>query len=274
MDWVVYFRLHLALVHHPECHKWSVGSRLCLLARWSTRLLWQWLLHCLWVNGSTHMNHFLPSTHQRLAGDCTDMPQVPFDKSSVWPDGKSKQAYPALVARAQPTVPHSWFRLDMTKNKILARFHNYFVPEKVQCGVVNSLLKIKLWWPLRNSERLLSEIFTINFVARHWKYLYYIQCGRFKLQPRKQQEILHFVARNNCSFQKRKTLSGIEASTNIQIYNNLQKGICADMLTVPGWTKNRKGEFVRQYVKKCLGLGFTAASCSEQSPRLLRLVYS
>jgi len=164
------------------------------------------LLHWLWVNGSTHMNRFLPSTHQRLAGDCIDRPQLPFDKSSVWPDGKSKQAYPALAARAQPTVPHSWFRLDMTKNKILAQFHNYFVPEKVQCGVVKSLLKNKLWWPLKNSERLLSEIFTINFVARHWKYLCYIHCGRFKLQPRKQQGILHFVARNNGSFQKRKTL--------------------------------------------------------------------
>jgi len=34
--------------------------------------------------------------------------------------------------------------------------------------------------------------------------------------------------------EKKNSRSGIEASTNIQIYNNLQKGICADMLTVPG----------------------------------------
>ena len=31
-----------------------------------------------------------------------------------------------------------------------------------------------------------------------------------------------------------------------------------DMLTVPGCTKTRKGEFVRQYAEKCFGLGFTA----------------
>jgi len=36
------------------------------------------------------------------------------------------------------------------------------------------------------------------------------------------------------------------------------------MLTVPRWTKNWKWEFVRQYVKKWLELGFTAAPCSEQ----------
>jgi len=40
------------------------------------------------------------------------------------------------------------------------------------------------------------------------------------------------------------------------------------MLTVPGSTKNRK-EIIRQYVKKWLEVGFTAAPCSEQSPRPL-----
>ena len=39
--------------------------------------------------------------------------QVPFKKSSVWPDGKSNQTYPALVARALLNQPnHSRFRLD------------------------------------------------------------------------------------------------------------------------------------------------------------------
>jgi len=152
--------LVLGFVHLPECHEWSVAARLCFLAPWGSRLLWQWLLHWWWVNGSIHVNRFLASTHQRLAGDCMDRSQVPFNKSSVWPDRKSNQNYPALVARAPPTVPHSRFGLDMTQNEILAQFHNYFVLEQVQREllVANSFFKDKFSWPLRNFERLLSGI--------------------------------------------------------------------------------------------------------------------
>jgi len=90
-----------------------------------------------------------------------------------------------------------------------------------------------------------------------------IHCGRFKMQSKKEQGILHFVTRNIQLSEKNNFQSGHEASTNIQIYNNLQKRIYSDMLTVPERTKNRKGGFVRQYVEKCVGNGFIAGSCSE-----------
>ena len=52
------------------------------------------------------------------------------------------------------------------------------------------------------------------------------------------------------------------------------KRTCADKSNVTGGSKKRKGEFVRQYNKKYLELGFTVASCSEQSPRPLCSVCS
>ena len=52
------------------------------------------------------------------------------------------------------------------------------------------------------------------------------------------------------------------------------KRTCADKSNVTGGSKKRKGEFVRQYNKKYLKLGFTVAPCSEQSPRSLCLVCS
>ena len=52
------------------------------------------------------------------------------------------------------------------------------------------------------------------------------------------------------------------------------KRTCADKSNVTGGSKKRKGEFVRQYDKKYLELGFTVAPCSEQSPRPLCLVCS
>ena len=52
------------------------------------------------------------------------------------------------------------------------------------------------------------------------------------------------------------------------------KRTSADKSNVTGGSKKRKGEFVRQYDKKYLELGFTVAPCSEQSPRLLCLVRS
>ena len=50
------------------------------------------------------------------------------------------------------------------------------------------------------------------------------------------------------------------------------KRTCADKSNVIGGSKKRKREFVRQYDKKYLELGFTVAPCSEQSPRPLCLV--
>ena len=52
------------------------------------------------------------------------------------------------------------------------------------------------------------------------------------------------------------------------------KRICADKSNVTGGSKKQKGEFVRQYDKKYLKLGFTVAPCSEQLPQPLCLVYS
>ena len=52
------------------------------------------------------------------------------------------------------------------------------------------------------------------------------------------------------------------------------KRTCADKSKITGGSKKRKGEFVRQYDKKYLELGFTVAPCSEQSPRPLCLVRS
>ena len=52
------------------------------------------------------------------------------------------------------------------------------------------------------------------------------------------------------------------------------KRTCADKSKVTEGIKKRKREFVRQYDKKYLELGFTVAPCSEQSPRPLCLVCS
>ena len=52
------------------------------------------------------------------------------------------------------------------------------------------------------------------------------------------------------------------------------KRTCADKSNVTGGSMKRKGEFVRQYNKKYLLLGFTVAPCSEQTPWLLFLVCS
>ena len=54
----------------------------------------------------------------------------------------------------------------------------------------------------------------------------------------------------------------------------ITKRTCADKSNVTGGSKKRKGEFVRQYDKKYLELGFTVAPCSEQSPRPLCLACS
>ena len=43
------------------------------------------------------------------------------------------------------------------------------------------------------------------------------------------------------------------------------KRTCANKSNVTGGSKKRKGEFVRQYDKKYLKLGFTVAPCSKQS---------
>jgi len=48
-----------------------------------------------------------------------------------------------MVARAQPTVPLSWLRLNiMTQNNVLVQYNNYFALEKVQWRllVINRLL--------------------------------------------------------------------------------------------------------------------------------------
>ena len=52
------------------------------------------------------------------------------------------------------------------------------------------------------------------------------------------------------------------------------KSTCADKSNVTGGSKKRKGEFIRQYDKKYLELGFTVAPCSGQPPRPLCLVCS
>ena len=54
----------------------------------------------------------------------------------------------------------------------------------------------------------------------------------------------------------------------------ITKRTCADKSKVTGGSKKRKGDFVRQYDKKYLELGFTVAPCSKQSPRPLCLACS
>jgi len=88
---------------------------------------------------------------KNLGGHCPPRPplrtadeHVPFSNLRNNRQGM-EPSQPALVARAVPTVPPSWYRPDvMTENKILVLFHNYFVIEKVQWQllVVNRFLKI------------------------------------------------------------------------------------------------------------------------------------
>ena len=70
--------------------------------------------------------------------------------------------------------------------------------------------------------------------------------------------------------------NGIEASIRRATVSAEQttKRTCTDKLSVTGRSKKRKGEFVRQYDKKYLELGFTVAPCSEQSPLPLCVICS
>jgi len=60
---------------------------------------------------------------------------------------------------------------------------------------------------------------------------------------RKQQGILHFVTMNHFSFHKRTTLKMDMKQVPIFKFTTIcKKRICAEMVTVPGWTKNIKKE--------------------------------
>jgi len=82
----------LGFVLLSECHGWSAGAHLRLLAPLVTRLLSHWMLHWWRVNGSTARGT-LPCTHPSTPSTRLGRPQVPFFKSSVWPRRESNQAY-------------------------------------------------------------------------------------------------------------------------------------------------------------------------------------
>jgi len=91
---VTYFRkisqfnfVTLIFAHLSECHEWSIAPiSTCL-----RRVLW-WMLHWWRVSGSTARELF-PCTHQSTPSTRVDTPQVPFIKSSVWPDRESNLTY-------------------------------------------------------------------------------------------------------------------------------------------------------------------------------------
>jgi len=90
------------------------------------------------------------------------------------------------------------------------------------------------------------------------------------------RKLCTFLARNNFSFVKIKTLKMDMKQVQYQHikFTPSAKRVCADMLTVAAWTKNLKGEFVRQYDNKLSVLGSTVAPCSEQPQLPLCLVCS
>jgi len=132
----------------PSGMPWVVCRRPSLLScTVVTQLLWNWLMHWWRVNSIARARtvslHPIINTEHETAWTGR---KYRLNKSSMWPSGESSQAYPPLMARAKPTVPHSRFWLDIVTQKKLAQFHNYFVLEKVQGRllVVNRFLKIKL----------------------------------------------------------------------------------------------------------------------------------
>jgi len=77
------------------------------------------------------MNRFLAPTHQwQKQGWLSHkyhFSSLQYNQQGI------ESSQPALVVHALPTVPFSWFRLDIVmQNKILVQFHNYLVLEKVQ----------------------------------------------------------------------------------------------------------------------------------------------
>ena len=88
---------------------------------------------------------------------------------------------------------------------------------------------------------------------------------------------MYFNKKNKTkTFETDNSQNGNEASISRATVSVEQttKRACADKSNVTGGSTKRKGEFVRQYDKKYLELGFTVAPCSEQSPRPLCLVRS
>jgi len=95
------------------------------------------------------------------------------------------------------------------------------------------------------------------------------------LQSTKQQIVLQLFNKDKCQLSERdNSQSGLEASTSTSNLQQTVKRICADMLTVAGGSKRRKGVFVKQYVRKHVQLGFTIAPCREKPPRSLYWVGS
>ena len=96
------------------------------------------------------------------------------------------------------------------------------------------------------------------------------------MESTNQQSILMFFNKKdkNMTSETDNSQNANEASTSTANVEQTTKRVCADMSTITGGGKKRKGEFVRQYDKKYLELGFTVAPCSEQSPPPLCLVCS
>jgi len=71
---------------------------------------------------------------------------------------------------------------------------------------------------------------------------------------RKQQGISHFVTMNHFSFQKRTTFKvDIKQVPIFKFTTICKKRICAEMVTVPGWTQNRKRKICQAICWKMLG---------------------
>ena len=98
------------------------------------------------------------------------------------------------------------------------------------------------------------------------------------MESTKQQCIMVYFSKKDKTktFETDNSQNGNEASISRATVSVEQttKRTCADKSIVTGGSKKRKGEFVRQYDKEYLELGFTVAPCSEQSPRPLCLVCS
>jgi len=90
------------------------------------------------------------------------------------------------------------------------------------------------------------------------------------MQPRKQQGILQFVTTNNFSFQKRTTLKvDMKQGPTFKFTTIYKKEYVQVCWQYHDELKTEKRAFVKQYVEKCLALGFTTAPCSEQLPALM-----
>ena len=88
----VQFNLYSVFVLLSRCHEWSVAPiSTCLHMPWATRLLLQWMLHWLWVNGSTAHKLFLCTTHQRQTRGWTSCKY--YFLSSIWPHWESNPIY-------------------------------------------------------------------------------------------------------------------------------------------------------------------------------------